>query len=107
MTERNSTDVNLDELLKRAFADDLPVDVAAGMRERIGRFREAKTGGEAAARGRAAVWEWLFRRSVWAAISILLLAAGILFQGRGSSSPLAERISAIKSQYASLDTTRR
>jgi hypothetical protein len=97
----------LDELLKMAFVDDLPVDAAAGMRERIGRFREAKTGGEAAARGRAAVWEWLFRRSVWAALSILLLAAGILLQGRGSPSPLADRISAIKSQYASLGTTRR
>jgi hypothetical protein len=101
MTERKATGMNMDELLKRALADDLPADVAAGMRERIERFRKAKTGIEAPA------WGWAFRRSVWAALSILLLAAGILFQGRGSSSPLAERISAIKTQYASLGTTRR
>ena len=107
MTERNSTNVSLDELLKKAFADDLPADVAAGMRERVERFREAKTGSAAAAPGRSAAWGWIFRRSVWAAISVLLLAAGILLQGRGSSSPLAERISAIKTQYASLGTTRR
>jgi hypothetical protein len=107
MTERKAADENMDELLKRALADDLPADVAAVMRERIERFREAKAGGEALAGGRAAAWGWLFRRSVWAAISILLLAAGIVLQGRGSSSPLAERISAVKAQYASQETTRR
>lgn len=107
MSEKKATDANLDELLKRALADDLPSDVAAGMRERIERFRAAKGGEEAPAPERAAVWGWLFRRSVWAAISILLLAAGIFLQERGSSSPLADRISAIKVQYASLGMTRR
>jgi hypothetical protein len=107
MTERNPTNVNLDELLKKTFADDLPADVAAGMRERVERFREAKMGRAAEASRRTAAWGWLSRRSVWAAVSVLLLAAGILLQGRGSSSPLAERISAIKTQYASLGTIRR
>jgi hypothetical protein len=107
MTERDPTNVNLDKLLKEAFADDLPADAAAGMRERIKRFREAKSGGRALARGLVWPWEWIFRRSVWAAISVLLVAAGILLQGRGSSSPLAERISAVKTQYASLGTIRR
>jgi len=99
MTEKNAKDTNMDRLLKRALADDLPADVAAGMRERVKRFREAKAGSKAEARGRATAWGWVFRRSVWAAISILLLAAGILFQGRGSSSALADRISAIKVQF--------
>jgi hypothetical protein len=107
MTEKGVKNANLDELLKKALADDLPADVAAGMRERIEHFRGERAGGKAPARGRAAAWGWLFPRSVWAAISILLLAAGILLQGRGSSSPLAERIASVKAQYASQETTRR
>ena len=97
----------IDDLLRRALADDLPADVAAGMRDRIGRFRAAKTGGEAHDAGRAAARAWLFRRTVWAALSILMLIAGILLQGARSRSALADRISAIKAQYASLETTRR
>jgi hypothetical protein len=98
----------IDELLRKAFADDLPEDIASGMRRRIENFRAAKRGGEAPAQGgRTAAWAWLFRRSIWAALSILLLVAGILLQGGKASSPLADRISAIKTQYASLERPRR
>jgi len=97
MTEKNAETKTMDEVVRRALADDLPADVAAGMRERIRSFREAKTGVETPGRGHAA-WSWLSRRSVWAAVSILFLAAGILLQGGGFSSALADRISAIKVQ---------
>ena len=98
----------IDDLLRRALADDLPADVEAGMRRRIERFREAKAAAEATARERGAAGRaWLFRRTVWAALSILLLAAGILLQSGKASSPLADRIAAIKTEFASLETTRR
>jgi hypothetical protein len=98
--------IEVDDLLRRALADDLPEGVAAGMRRRIAHFREMKTGDEAAGRG-AAARAWISRRSVWAAISVLLLVAGILLQIGKSSSPLAERVAAIKAQYASLELPRR
>jgi len=98
----------IDDLLRRALADDLPAEVEAGMRRRIALFREAKAAGEAKARERdAAARAWLFRRGVWAALSLLLLAAGILLQGGKASSPLADRIAAIKTEFASLEPTRR
>jgi len=97
---------DVDDLLRRALADDHPEEVAGGMRRRIERFRETKMEDEAAGRS-AAAWAWLGRRSVWAAISVLLLVAGILLQGGRSSSPLAQRIAALKTQYASLELPRR
>jgi len=98
----------MDDLLRQALADDLPADVEAGMRRRIARFREAKTEAGATRRERsAAARAWLFRRSVWAALSLLLLAAGILLQSGKASSPLADRIAAIKTEFASLEPTRR
>lgn len=109
--ERNKPmDRDLDELLREALADDLPDDVAAGMRARIARFREAKAAGEATAGRRTAppaAWAWLFRRGLWAALSALMLVAGLLLQGGKPRSPLAERIAAIKIEYSGLDTTRR
>jgi len=101
-TERDE-DRALEGFLKAALADDLPADVEAGMRERIRRFRAGPSKG-----GRSpAAWAWLSRRTVWAALSILMLVAGILLQGTRPSSPLADRISSIKSAYASLETPRR
>jgi hypothetical protein len=100
-----NTGKNLDDLLRKALADDLPPDVAAGMRERMERFRARKTEGKPEAA--AGPWAWFFRRGVWATLSILLLVAGILLQGRGSSSPLADRISSVKAAFSSLETTRR
>jgi hypothetical protein len=98
----------IDDLLRRALADDLPAEVEAGMRRRIALFREAKATKEAATRERGAAGRaWLFRRGVWAALSILLLVAGILLQGGKASSPLADRIAAIKTEFASLEPTRR
>lgn len=93
----------MDDLLNRAFAGDLPPDVASGMRRRIERFRAGRTKGEAPSSSRA----WFFRRSVWVALSVLMLAAGILLQGAKSSSPLANRISALKAEFSSITTTRR
>jgi hypothetical protein len=99
---------DFDEFLRKAFADDLPEDVATGMRRRIEDFRAEKMGSAASAQGgRSPAWAWFFRRSIWAALSILLLVAGIILQGGKSSSALADRISAIKSQYAGLEMPRR
>jgi hypothetical protein len=103
MTGKKNKGKDMDDLLRRALADDLPADVAAGMRERIEqvRARDMKDGVPPIA------WAWFFRRSVWAALSILMLVTGILLQGARSSSPLADRISSIKMAYASLETIRR
>ncbi len=109
MTEERNKGADIDGLLRRALADDLPDDVAAGMRARIGRVRAEKMKDrvEAATVRPVTAWAWLLRRGVWAALSILMLVAGILLQGRESSSPLAERISVVKIEFANLDTTRR
>jgi hypothetical protein len=98
-------DEKMDDLLREALADDLPSDVAAGMRERIERFRAEKT--TRSAEPSAAAWAWFFRRGVWAALSILMLVAGILLQSGRASSPLTDRISTVKAAYAGLETPRR
>lgn len=95
----------MDDLLREALADDIPSDVAAGMRERIARFRAETTTGET--EPPAAAWAWVFRRRVWTALSILMLVAGILLQAGRSSSPLTERISTVMTASSNLDTTRR
>lgn len=108
MTEERDTtmDRDMDKLLREALADDLPDDVAAGMRARIARFRAAKLAG-ATPSAPPAAWAWLFRRGLWAALSVLMLVAGLLLQGGKPRSPLAERIAAVKTEFAGLDTTRR
>jgi hypothetical protein len=93
-------------MLRKALADDLPADVAEGMRVRIDRFRAKRTeDGEAA--GGATAWPWFFRRTVWAALSILMLIAGILLQGAKSPSPLADRIASIKAAGSGVEQIRR
>jgi hypothetical protein len=103
VNEKRNKGADMDDLMRKALADDLPADVAVGMRERIKHFRAGKMKDGARSAARA----WFLRRSVWAALSILMLIAGILLQGSKSSSPLADRISSIKTAYASLETTRR
>ncbi|MBM3295691.1 MAG: hypothetical protein FJY82_14400 [Candidatus Aminicenantes bacterium] len=95
----------IDDLLREALADDLPPDVAAGMRQRIERFRSEKMTGEA--KPSTVAWAWLFRRGVWAALSILMLVAGILLQAGRSSNPLTDRISTVKAAYTGLEAPRR
>lgn len=98
-TERDE-DRALEGLLNAALADDLPADVEAGLRERIRRFRAGPAEG-----GRSSTaWAGFSRRTVWAALSILMLVAGILLQGIRFPSPLADRISSIKTAYARLET---
>jgi hypothetical protein len=96
-------DKDLDDWLRAALPDDLPPAVAIGMRERIDRFRAGPAEGGVA----AGAWSWLLRRGVWAALSILMLAAGILLQAAKTSSPLAERISSIKAASLSLGQIRK
>lgn len=103
MIPKRETDRGVDELLREALRDDLPADVAAAMRERIDGFRAGNSNGRAPAVAGA----WLFPRAVWAALSILMLAAGILLQGARASSPLADRISEIKTASLSLEQIRR
>jgi len=103
MSMQNHNGTRVDDLLKKACADDLPAEVAAGMRERIRRFRMERPEDE----GRSGVRSLLFHRAVWAALSILMLIAGILLQGAKSSSPLADRISALKAEFSSVSTIRR
>jgi len=108
MTDERNTGTDIDGLLRKALADDLPDDVVAGMRAKIERFRAEKMEDRVeSAAAQATTWAWLLRRGVWAALSILMLIAGILLQGGRSSNPLADRIAAIKAEFASLETTRR
>jgi hypothetical protein len=88
---------DLDGLLKRALADDLPADVEAGMRQRIRTFHAGTMREES----RTGAWAWLFRKSAWAVLSILMLIAGILLQSSPSRNALADRISRIKSEISS------
>ena len=91
MNTERPDDKAVDDLLKRAFADDLPDDAAAGMRARFARFR-AGTMGEVAPAG---AWGWLSRKRAWAALSVLMLVSGCLLQGLGSRNALADRISSL------------
>lgn len=88
MNEERLRGDDLEGLLRRALADDLPPDVAAGMRERAERFRAKKAGAPRA----AVAAGWLWRKRAWAALSVLMLVSGGLLQGFGSRSPLADRI---------------
>jgi hypothetical protein len=103
MTAKKHEGTGLDDLLKRALADDLPAEVAAGMRDRIGRFRDGTTRDER----RTAALAWLSRRTVWAAIAVLMLISGGLLQGLGSRNPLADRIAVIKAKFSSRESDRR
>jgi hypothetical protein len=103
MNDQRNSGPDLEQLIRAAFADDLPAEVEAGMRERVRRFRTDPSRGAKP----SAAWAFLSRRAVWAALSILMLIAGILLQGMNSRSHLADRISSVKSAYASLETPRR
>lgn len=96
MTSKLPNGTGLDELLKTVLTDDLPPDVAAGMRDRITRFRERTT----LKRQRTPARASFFLRSAWAAFSVLMLVSGGLLQGRGSQNPLSDRISLIKTRLA-------
>ena len=91
MNTHRLNDGELDDLMKRAFADDLPDKAAAGMRDRFGRFR-AETMGK---RPPVEAWAWLFQKRAWAALSVLMLVSGGLLQGLGSRNALADRISSL------------
>lgn len=91
MSTERPDDKALDDLLRRAFADDLPGDAAAGMRVRLALFRA----GTVEPKGTAWAWGRLSRKRVWAALSVLMLVSGGLLQGLGSRNALADRISSL------------
>ena len=103
MKPERERDEKVDELLRRALADDLPAGVAAGMRARIARVRAAHEEGPAP----AAAWGWARRRTVLAVLSVLMLVAGIILQGAAASSPLADRIASFKTAGPGQGQTRR
>ncbi len=96
MTTKRDQGAELDDLLRKSLPDDLPADVRAGMRERIDRFRAATLKEEA----KTAPWAGFFRKSAWAALSILMLVTGSLLQGLGARNPLADGISLIETRQA-------
>jgi hypothetical protein len=98
MSAKRPDDAALDELLKRALADDLPPDVAAGMREHFDRFRAHAMEKER----RSPISFLLVRKSAWATISLLMLVSGGLLQGRSPRSALADRLTAIRASDAVL-----
>jgi len=96
MNPKNLSDESLDGRLKAVLADDLPDDVAAGMRDRIAVFRAgiAKEGMNPRAMA------WLFRRGLWATLAVLMLVAGFLLQGLQARNPLADRIAQFKAEVS-------
>ena len=94
MNGNRSRESRVDELLKKALTDDLPPEVAEGMRRRLYRFRESAR--PQRQRFRIA----LAPKGAWAALSILVLVSGGLLQGRGTGNPLAEGISLVKTRLA-------
>jgi hypothetical protein len=102
MSLKNREDAGLDELLKATLADDLPDDVAAGMRDRIAAFRA----GTAKEEKGSAASAWLFRRGLWATLAIGMLIAGFLLQGLRTRSPLADRIALIKMEISTPEPAR-
>lgn len=103
MKPERERDVKVEELLRRALADDLPAEVAAGMRARIARVRAAHEERPEP----SAAWSWARGRTVWAVLSVLMLVAGIILQGAAASSPLADRIAALKAAGPGQAQTRR
>jgi hypothetical protein len=91
MSARRPEGADLDEPLKRALADDLPPDAAAGMQERFDRFRAEAMEKER----RSPISFLLIRKSAWALISLLMLVSGSLLQGLSPRSPLADRLTTI------------
>jgi len=102
MSSQNHEDTGLDELLRKTLVDDLPADVAAGMRERLDRFRAEAIQDERRPAARA----WYFRRGVWAAVSVLMFVSGCVLQGIGARNPLADRIALVKTGLSSFESTR-
>lgn len=102
MTAEKNQDKRLDDLLKDALADDLPNEVAAGMRNRIAAFR-VRTAGEEKS---SAAFFWLFRKGLWAFLAIGMLASGFLLQGLKVPNPLADRIALIKTEISNPDLVR-
>ena len=96
MNPKNHTDETLEGLLRDALADDLPDEVAAGMRNRIAAFRA----GAGQRRKSAKVPAWLFRRGLWATLAILMLIAGFALQGLRARNPLADRIAQFKAEVS-------
>jgi hypothetical protein len=102
MTAKKPEGKVLDDVLRKALADDLPAGVEAGMREQLDRFRAEAPQDE----GRPAARVWLFRRGVWAAVSVLMLVSGCVLQGIGARNPLADRIALVKTGLSSVESTR-
>ena len=103
MTSRHQEDTRIDDLLRKALADDLPAGVEAGLRDQIARFRADVIQDE----GRPVARVWIFRRGVWAAVSVLMFVSGCVLQGIGSRNPLADRIALVKTGLSSVESTRR
>jgi hypothetical protein len=102
MIAKQGGNMNMDDLLKNVFTDDLPADVETGMRARIVRFRAGATQNEEP----TVSWVRRIPRSAWAILSALMLIAGILLQGLGSRSSLAESIAHIKAGISSSESHR-
>jgi len=103
MTDQRQHITDVDDLLRRACADDLPDDVAAAMGRRVDAFLAGARVEQRTMSSRA----WILPRFAWAALSILMLIAGLLLQGAKASTPLAGRIASVKTAYANLEETRR
>jgi hypothetical protein len=83
----------IEDLLKKTLPDDLPPEVAAGMRDRLDRFREQRTGRD---RRPSSLFPFLVPRGAWASVSLMMLVSGGFLQALGARSPVADRLSAIR-----------
>jgi len=109
MKKEKRRDPKIDDLLKQALKDDLPLEAESAMKRQLNLFREKmegheprrkmKTGrilqGLLEGRGFRQV-QWILKKGVPAFASIIMVILGSFLQIKGSQSPLAESISTLK-----------
>jgi len=102
MNRKPRSDEPWDDFLKAAMPDDLPAEVAAGMRARIAEFRADIIRAEERPVRRIRIP----LKGAWAALGILLLVVGSLLQGFRSRTPLADKISLLKADISNREPAR-
>ncbi len=97
MNRPNIPEPDLDELLKQALKDDLPLEAEARMGQQFLKLERTLDGHESLAESDE--WPWmhgLFRREILAFASAVMLILGIVMQLSGSQSALAHSIEQLK-----------
>lgn len=120
MKKENSNDLGINNLIKKTLKDDLPLDVESSMKKQLTLFRKKMEQsapqhrmeiGKAFGRlfqGEGPPWiQWMFKKSILASVSIIMVALGGFLQISGSHSALAESISLLETSVLVSDQVSR